>query len=88
MSRFVRKPAFCICENKGADQLRGNTHSNCSSNTLGSIFEISREVSIDGVGDRMGKGWVCWSLGNAHTALGKNKEVIMFASKHLKRDED
>ena len=24
MSRFIRKPAFCICENKGADQLRGN----------------------------------------------------------------
>ena len=22
MSRVVRKPAFCICENKGADQLR------------------------------------------------------------------
>ena len=21
----VRKPAFCICENKDADQLRGNT---------------------------------------------------------------
>ena len=24
LSRVVRKPAFCICENKGADQLRGN----------------------------------------------------------------
>ena len=24
MSRLVRKPAFCICENKDADQLRGN----------------------------------------------------------------
>ena len=24
MSRIVRKPAFCICENKNADQLRGN----------------------------------------------------------------
>ena len=24
MSRVVRKPAFCICENKGADQLCGN----------------------------------------------------------------
>ena len=23
-SRTVRKPAFCICENKDADQLRGN----------------------------------------------------------------
>ena len=24
MSRIVRKPAFCICENIDADQLRGN----------------------------------------------------------------
>ena len=24
MSRFVRKLDFCLCENKGADQLRGN----------------------------------------------------------------
>ena len=24
MSRVVRKPAFCICENKDADQLRRN----------------------------------------------------------------
>ena len=24
MSRVVRKPAFCICENKDADQLRGD----------------------------------------------------------------
>ena len=24
MSRVVRKPAFCICENKDADQFRGN----------------------------------------------------------------
>ena len=24
MSRIMRKPAFCICENKGADELHGN----------------------------------------------------------------
>ena len=24
MSRVMRKPDFCMCENKGADQLRGN----------------------------------------------------------------
>ena len=23
MSRFIRKPAFCICKNKGTDQLHG-----------------------------------------------------------------
>ena len=24
LSRLVRKPDFCLCENKGADQLRSN----------------------------------------------------------------
>ena len=24
LSRVMRKPTFCICENEGADQLRGN----------------------------------------------------------------
>ena len=24
MSRIMRKPAFCMCEKKGADQLHGN----------------------------------------------------------------
>ena len=24
MSRIIRKPTFCICENKDADQLRGD----------------------------------------------------------------
>ena len=28
LSRVVRKPAFCICENKDADQLRGNREAN------------------------------------------------------------
>ena len=27
MRLVMRKPAFCICENKGADQLRGNRES-------------------------------------------------------------
>ena len=28
MSRVLRKPAFCICKNKDADQLRGNREAN------------------------------------------------------------
>ena len=28
MSRVIRKPDFCICENKDADQLRGNPEAN------------------------------------------------------------
>jgi len=33
--------------------------------------------------DRVGEGRACWSLGNAHTALGRNEEAIQYASKHL-----
>ena len=31
----MRKPAFCICENKDADQLRGNTPVICIPGSLG-----------------------------------------------------
>ena len=49
MSLVVRKPAFCICENKDADQLRGNREADqrlCfrhtdSTNPLLSKLEIS-----------------------------------------------
>ena len=49
MSRVVRKPAFCICENKDADQLRGNREADqrlCFRHTDSAIpllskFEIS-----------------------------------------------
>ena len=30
MSRDVRKPDFCLCENKDADQLRGNREADFS----------------------------------------------------------
>ncbi|XP_052221151.1 G-protein-signaling modulator 2-like [Dreissena polymorpha] len=33
--------------------------------------------------DRVGEGRACWSLGNAHTALGHNEEALQYASKHL-----
>lgn len=32
---------------------------------------------------RIGEGRACWSLGNAHTALGKHDQAIHFAEKHL-----
>ena len=32
MSHVSRKPAFCICENKDADQLRGNCEDRFSQN--------------------------------------------------------
>ena len=37
MSGFMRKPAFCICDNKGADQLSG-------SHTLISAFVFTKKI--------------------------------------------
>ena len=53
MSRVMRKPTFCICENKGADQLRSNCddqglciHYMDSTLPLLSIFKISVLVQL------------------------------------------
>lgn len=32
---------------------------------------------------RVGEGRACWSLGNAHTALGNHQDAIHFTEKHL-----
>ena len=49
MSRVVRKPAFCICENKEADQLRGNHKADqrlCFRHTVSAIPLLSKsEIS-------------------------------------------
>ena len=47
MSRIVRKPEFCLCENKGADQLHGNREADqrlCfrhSDSTIPLLFQAS-----------------------------------------------
>ena len=44
MSRVVRKPAFCVCENKDADQLRGNREADqrlCFRYTDSTILHVS-----------------------------------------------
>ena len=41
-SRVVRKPVFCICENKDADQLRGNREADqhlCFASRIVQFFE-------------------------------------------------
>ena len=40
-SRIVRKPDFCLCENKGADQLRGN----CEADPQISFAVIAKLIS-------------------------------------------
>ena len=45
MSPVMRKPAFCICENKGADQLRGYREADqhlCFCFTDGTIPPLSK----------------------------------------------
>ena len=42
MSCIMRKPVFCICENKGADQLR----SNCAADQRLCFHYIDRAMSI------------------------------------------
>ena len=49
LSRVVRKPFFCICENKDADQLRGNREADqrlCFRHTASAIPLLSKyEIS-------------------------------------------
>ena len=42
MSHVMRKPAFCICENKGADQLR----SNCSADQCLCFHYIDNTIPL------------------------------------------
>ena len=45
----MRKPAFCICENKDADQLRGNREADqrlCFRYTDSTIPQISSHVAV------------------------------------------
>lgn len=41
-------------------------------------LQIAQELS-----DRVGEGRACWSLGNAHTALGNHEDAMQFANQHL-----
>ena len=49
MSRMVRKPDFGLCENKGADQLRGNREADqrlCFRHSDSKLFLLSKsEIS-------------------------------------------
>ena len=49
MSHVIRKPAFCLCENKGADQLCGNCAADqrlCFGNTNSTISLLSKPLAI------------------------------------------
>ena len=43
-SRVMRKPDFCICENKDADQLRGNCEANKDADQLRGNCEADQRL--------------------------------------------
>ena len=46
-------------------------------------WKIARELN-----DKVGEGRACWSLGNAHTALGNHEKAIQFATRHLEISQE
>jgi len=38
--------------------------------------------------DKVGEGRACWSLGNAHSAMGQHKEAYHYAMRHLEISRD
>ena len=40
LGRIMRKPDFCLCENKGADQLRDQLRSNCEADLTAQIAQF------------------------------------------------
>ena len=77
MSRVVRKPAFCKCENKDADQLRGNREADqrlCFRYTDSTIsllpkYETSRLQPA---------AWFVWDLvGNPEDRFSNNEAQVI-----------
>ena len=77
MSRVVRKPDFCICENKDADQLRGNREADqrlCFRYTDSTIPLLSKsEISSHGCTTR----FVSDLVGNPEYRFSHNEALIM-----------
>ena len=78
----MRKPAFCICENKDADQLRGNREADqrlCfpytdSTIPLLSKYEIFKPLAILCVC----RAWFVWDLvGNPKDTFSQNKALFI-----------
>ena len=77
MSRVVRKPAFCICENKDADQLRGNREADqrlCFRYTDSTISLLPKyEIS-----SLQPAAWFVWDLvGNPECRFSNNEAQVI-----------
>ena len=57
----------------------------CSSTLIAEVVVYVCAVQISATWSccRVGEGRACWSLGNAHTALGNHETALDFAQKHL-----
>lgn len=47
------------------------------------LFVYLDSINVCFCSCRIGEGRACWSLGNAHTALGNHDQAMHFAEKHL-----
>ena len=86
LSRVVRKPAFCICENKDADQLRGNREADqrlCFRYIDSTIPLLPEPLAIlCGL-----TAWFVWDLvGNPEDRFSHNKAHLSLVAPRFFRD--
>ena len=82
MSLVMRKPDFCICENKDTDQLRGNCEADqrlCFHYMDSTIPLLSKTLAIFcGCTDR----FVCDLVGNPEDRFSHNEAQIAYETDH------
>ena len=88
MSRVVRKPAFCVCENKDADQLHGNREADqpLCFRYIESTFPLLPKYEIQPLAILCGcTAWFMWDLvGNPEDRFSHN-EAHMILIAQLRR---
>ncbi|NWT59809.1 GPSM1 protein, partial [Erythrocercus mccallii] len=51
-------------------------------------YHLRHLVIAQELGDRVGEGRACWSLGNAYVSLGSHEQALHFARKHLEISQE
>ena len=87
MSHVMRKPAFCICENKDADQLLGNREADqrlCFRYIDSTIPLLSKSKVFKNLAIFCGcRAWFVWDLvGNPEDQFSLDEAHIIIISKH------
>ena len=71
ISLVMRKPAFCICENKDADQLRGNREADFATWILQSLYFLNPKFQARFVSDLVRNPEHRFSQNEAHIETGE-----------------